>query len=193
MRKILVSCALFACALCAKAYDIAATVSIEGDTKWYFDIELANNNIDFTAFQMDITLDSNYELKSEDMQLGNLTQSHQLLLAKPGGHYRVVVYNLQNQCFSSPEGRLFSFELDGDIKGITINKIIFAQPDGTEVEAGVYNRALDRINDADAIGTVPEGDDQQIKKVVYDTTGKQVYRIDRRGIYIQNGKKVAVK
>ena len=56
MKRIIAAFALFACAFFVEAYDIVATVSIEGNTKWYFDIELANNDIDFTVFQMDITL-----------------------------------------------------------------------------------------------------------------------------------------
>ena len=60
-------CLYFATALLAQAYDIAATVFIEGETKWYFDIELANNDIDFTAFQMDITLFGNATLDEENL------------------------------------------------------------------------------------------------------------------------------
>jgi len=185
----MVSCALFASVFFARAYDIVATVSIEGDTKWYFDIELANNDIDFTAFQMDVTLDSDLKLSRNDLELGDLAQSHDLLLANQDGHYRVVVYNSENACLKKTVGRLFSFALDGNIKGITINKIIFAKPDGTEVEADVFTRPLDRINDADAIQKVQK--DQEANHVIYNMEGKQVYRIDRRGIYIQNGKKLA--
>lgn len=190
MRKIMVSCALFASVFFAKAYDIVATVSIEGDSKWYFDIELANNDIDFTAFQLDITLDAeNVELKDEDMKTDQLLKDHTLMLAQPSGHYRVLAYNMSNKVFKEKEGRLFSFSLDGDIKGITINKIIFAKPDGTEMEADVFTRPLDRINDADAIQKVQK--DQEANHVIYNMEGKKVYRIDRRGIYIQNGKKIA--
>ena len=83
---------------------------------------------------------------------------------------------------------MFSFNLDGDFTGITINKIIFSKPDGTEVEADVYNRPLNR-SDEDAIKDVR----LEPNKVIYEMGGRQVYKIDRRGIYIQNGKKVAVK
>ena len=191
MKKFLTACTLFACALCAQAYDIVATVSIEGDTKWYFDIELANNNIDFTAFQLDITLDGDAELKESDLEKCELIPSHVLKLAQPEGRYRVVGYSESNTSFKNTDGRLFTFSLDGDIQGITINKIIFAKPDGTEVEAADYTRALDRTGDPDAVKNVPAV--QKENKVIYNMEGKQVFRIDRRGIYIENGKKKAIR
>ena len=191
MKRIVAAFALFACTFFVQAYDIVATVSIEGNTKWYFDIELANNDIDFTAFQLDITLDSeDAEMKQTNMLRRWLMVNHNIRLTRLDGHYRVLGYSLSNEVFKTQEGMLFSFELDGDIKGITINKIIFAKPDGTEVEADVYNRPLDRDND-DAISNVTAS--QKENKVIYNMEGKQVYRIDRRGIYIQNGKKIAVK
>lgn len=191
MKKLLTACTLFACALCAQAYDIVATVSIEGDTKWYFDIELANNDIDFTAFQLDITLDGDVELKESDLENCELIPSHTLKLAKPKGLYRVVGYSKSNASLQKTDGRLFSFSLDGDIRGITINKIIFAKPDGTEVEATDYTRTLDRTGDPDAVENVPAV--QKENRVIYNMEGKQVFRIDRRGIYIENGKKKAIR
>ena len=191
MKKLFLACAAFACALCTQAYDIVATVSIEGDTKWYFDIELANNNIDFTAFQMDIALDGEAELKDGDLNSSLLTQRHSLVsaLKSKGRNYRVVCYNLENKTFKEKEGPLFSFSTDGDINSVTINKIIFVKPDGTEVEADVFTKALDRNGDPDAVKEV--SGEQGASKVIYNLDGKQVYRIDRRGIYIQNGKKIA--
>lgn len=189
MKKTIVACALLMCAFSAKSYDIAATVSIEGETKWYFDIELANNDMDFTAFQLDITLDADdAEIKESDMTCCSLMSNHKLLLATTNGHYRVVGYSPSNEIFKRREGKLFSFEFDGDIKGITINKIIFAKPDGKEEEADVYTRTLNRKSDEDAIRGISEETEE--RKVTYDMTGKQVYRIDRRGIYIQNGRKM---
>jgi len=190
MRKLLTLCALFTCATFIRAYDIVAVVSIEGDTKWYFDIELENNKTSFTAFQLDITLDSeDAELQRSNLTGEELMADHSLVLAKPDGHYRVVGYSTANTVFTGKNGRLFSFELDGDIKGITINNIIFAKPDGTEVEAEVFTRTLDRTGDPDAIRDATAV--QQENKVIYNMEGKQVFQIDRRGIYIQNGKKLA--
>lgn len=191
MRKIFTACALLASTLCANAYDIAATVSIEGDTKWYFDIELANNDIDFTAFQLDVTLDGEAQLLESDVMKCELMPNHSLMVANPNGHYRVIGFSTANAKLEKKEGQLFSFSVDGDIKGITINKIIFAKPDGTEVEATDYTRTLDRTGDPDAVENVPSV--QKENRVIYNMEGKQVFRIDRRGIYIENGKKKAIR
>lgn len=185
MKKILTACALFVYASFAKAYDIEATVYVDGETKWYFDIELANNNQDFSAFQFDITLDGIGALEKENLSASKLLSNHNLMLATPNGHYRVIAYSANGSKLKNKEGRLFSFTLDGDFTGITINNIIFAKPDGTEVEADVYTRPLNR-SDEDAIKDVK----QEPSKVIYDMAGKQVYKIDRQGIYIQNGKKL---
>lgn len=188
MRKIFTACALFACAYCAHAYDITTTVSIEGETKWYFDIELANNNVDFTAFQLDIMLEGDAELMETNLKKCELIPGHHLMLAQTDGHYRVLGFSPSNASLKGKEGQLFTFSIDGDIKGITINKIIFAKPDGTEVEAVDYTRPLDR-NDDDAVMGISAS--QKENTVIYDMEGKQVFKIDRRGIYIRNGKKIA--
>ena len=190
MKRLLTTCTLLACVFLTHAYEIEATISIEGDTKWYFDIELVDNDIDFTAFQMDITLDSDVEITTDNLTRSKLAEKHIMLIGKPDGHYRILGYNLQNKALKGTQGELFSLTLDGDIKGITINKIIFSKADGTEVEAKDYIRPLDRDND-DAIAGVAA--DEDTKPVTYTLDGKQVYRIDRRGIYIQNGKKILVK
>ena len=172
MKKLMTCCALLACASCAHAYDLVATVSIEEDTKWHFDIGLANNDIDFTAFQLDITLDGDDKIKSEDMESGQLMHRHTLMLATPHGHPRVVGYSLSGELLKGKEGPLFSFSIDSSIKGIIINRIFFIKPDGTKVEAAVKD--------------VPDGKDAV--EVTYDMKGKQVYTIDRRGIRIRNAK-----
>ena len=87
MKRIIAAFALFACAFFVKAYDIVATVSIEGNTKWYFDIELANNDIDFTAFQLDITLDSeDAEMKQTNMLRRWLMVDHNIRLTRRHYH-----------------------------------------------------------------------------------------------------------
>ena len=188
MRRFFTACALFACAYCAHSYDITTTVSIEGETKWYFDIELANNDVDFTAFQLDITLEGDAELMETNLKKCELIPGHHLMLAQTDGHYRVLGFSPSNASLKEKEGQLFTFSIDGDIRGITINKIIFAKPDGTEVEAVDYTRPLDR-NDDDAVKGVSAA--QKENTVIYDMEGKQVFKIDRRGIYIRNGKKIA--
>lgn len=189
MKNILLTCVLLVCAICAHAYEVVATVSIEGDNKWYFDIQLANNNLEFTAFQVDVILDGDAELTSDDITKSDLTKDHHTMaVGKSGERRRIVGYSMENKPLNGMEGNLFSFIINGNVNGITIDKIIFSKADGTEVEAKPYVRPLDRDND-DALGSVSA--DKEAAPATYDLEGKQVYRIDRRGIYIRNGKKIA--
>lgn len=188
MKKILASLALFACTSFVHAYDIEATVHVDDESKWYFDIELTNNNIEFAAFQLDIKLDGDGTLSQENLTAGKLLTDHNLMLAHPNDFYRVLVYSLKGSKLKSKNGKLFSFTVDGDFTGITINNIIFVKPDASESEAETYTRPLNR-SDEDAVKGVSANDEPQ--KVIYDMAGRKVYKFDRRGIYIQNGKKLA--
>ena len=172
MKKIITCCTLLACALCAHAYELVATVGLEEETKWHFDIELANNDIDFTAFQLDITINGDAKLEREDMTSGLLMHNHTLMVAKPEDYYRVAGYSLSCATFKEKEGSLFSFSINGDINGIIINRVFFVKPDGTKVEAAVNEVS----------------DQQNLNEVTFDMKDKQTYRIDSRGIYIGNGK-----
>jgi len=186
MKKTMTACALFACALCAKAYDIETTVYMENDTKWCFDIALANNDIAFTAFQLDITLEGDVVLKQENLAPGLLMIDHRMMLANPHGHYRVLAYSVSNTNLKATEGQLFSFSVEGDLTGITINKIVFSKSDGTSVDADVYTSPL---NSADEDAAKNIAADKDVQKAIYNMEGKQVYKIDRRGICIQKEKK----
>lgn len=190
MKRIITCCALLTCAVCAHAYELVANVSKEDNTKWRFDIELANNDIDFTAFQMDITLEGDARLKNSDLVCGELTLNHRLMLSNPKGHYRVMALNTGLNPFKEKEGCLFSFTIDGDLEDISFDNIIFVMPDGTKVDAEFTTDALQNSNpDADK----ETSEEQGINKAVFDKGTKQAYRIDRRGICIQNGKKLMKK
>lgn len=169
MKKIITCCALLACACCAHAYELVATVSTEEETRWHLDIELADNDIDFAAFQLDITLDGDAKLERKNLKSGPLMHQHTLMLATPQEHYRIVGYNLSGTTFMGKEGLLFSFSIDGDVKGIVIDRFFFIKSDGTKFEA--------------APGEDAEG--QDAVEVTYDMKDKQSYRIDRRGISIR--------
>lgn len=174
MKKILTCCALLALAFSARAYELVATVSMEEDAKWHFDIELADNDIDFTAFQLELSIDGDAKLKQKDLVPGELLLRHSLMLGKPEGRYSIAGYNLNLKSFAGKEGPLFSFTIDGDVKDITINDLFFVLPDGTKVEAAAGDNA----------------EEQEVRTVIYGMNGKQTFRIDRRGICI---KKLAVK
>lgn len=173
MRRILTACALFAGSYLAQAYELVARVSAWDETQCRIEIELAKNDIDFTAFQMDIILDGEAKLRRDSIACGSLLKNHRLILNKPSGRYRVLCYNMDNRTLCGKEGQLFSFTVVGDFEGITIDGITFVKSDG-------YGEKPD----------VGDEDDKENKEneVVYDAKESQAYRIDRRGISIRRGK-----
>lgn len=173
MKKILTACTLFTCAYLSHAYELVARVSDWDETQCHIEIELAKNDIDFTAFQMDITLDGKAKLKRDSIACGSLLMNHRLMLNKLSGRYRVLCYNMENRTLCGKEGQLFSFTVVGDLEGIAIDGITFVKSDG--------------------YGDNPDVSDEDDKEngeneVVYDAKESQAYRIDCRGISIRRGK-----
>jgi len=175
MKKILTACAFFAGTHFAQAYELAATVSAWDETRWHFDIELADNDLDFTAFQMDITLDGDATLRRDSIACGSLMLNHSVVLGTPNGHYRIAGYNFGRNCLNGKEGALLSFTVVGDLKGIAIGDITFVTPDGNSMKPDVNTKAKD-------------GGEEKANEVVYGKKRKQTYRIDCRGISIRTEK-----
>ena len=175
MKKLLAAGALFAGSQLAQAYELVATVSAWDETRWHFDIELADNDIDFTAFQMDITLDGEATLRRDSIHCGSLLTNHNLMLGTPDGYYRVAAYNFGNKKMNGKEGALISFTVVGDVEGISIGGITFVDADCKSVKPALNTEAKD-------------GTEMKEKEVVYDKKGKQSYRIDSRGICIRREK-----
>lgn len=172
MKKILTACALFAGSHLAQAYELVATVNAWDETRWHFDIELADNDTDFTAFQMDITLEGDAKLRRDSIHCGSLLADHNLMLATPSGRYRVAAYNMSNKNMDGKEGALISFTVVGDLKGITIGGITFVNAACKSVKPDLKSEASD-------------GDEKKEREATYDVNGPQSYRIDRRGISIR--------
>ena len=169
-------CALLACVFSAHAYELVANVSMDEESKWHFDIELADNDIDFTAFQLDIAIDGDAKLERKDMTCGPLMHRHSLMVAMPQEHYRVAGYNLSGTTFKEKEGLLFSFVIDGAVRSININKIFFIKPDGTKVEAAGEADTSDRD-----FKDLKDSKDFKDPKDSKD----HIYRIGRHGISIR--------
>lgn len=173
MKKILTVCVLFAGTCLAQAYELVATVSVWDESQCHIDIELADNDVGFTAFQMNITLDGDAKLKRDSITSGPLMRDHNLKLNVQNGYYRVMGYNMENRIMHGKEGSLFSFTVVGDLKGISIGGITFVKTNGTGVEPN------DCAKDKDA---------DKENEVVYNMQDVQAFPIDRRGISIRRGK-----
>lgn len=184
MKKVFMVCVLLATALCTHAYTVKATVSVEKKTKWHIEFELENNDEDFTACQMDITLDSDQNLSGNSLKRDSLMRNHKLQLLGQNGHYHLMGYNMDNRILRGKEGALFSFSLEGNVKSLTINNVCFVRKGLTSVAP-----------DAPADKTKKGGADKKSQEAqnecetVYIKKGKQVYTIDSRGLCIRYGKK----
>ena len=175
MRKLLAACALFGGWQMAQAYELVAKASAWDETRWHFDIELADNDIGFTAFQLDITLEGDVRLNRDSITCGRLAKKHNVMLIKPEGHYCVVAYQQENKILDGKEGPLFSFTVVGDLESITIGNVRFVRPDGTSIPPAV----------CDEDGR--EGERQE--RMDPDIRDSQDFRIDRRGICISAPKR----
>ena len=173
MKKILTACAVFACAHSVQAYELVARVSAWDETQCHIEIELAKNDIGFTAFQMDITLDGDAKLKRDSITCGSLLKDHRLIFNKQSGYYRMLCYNLENRTLCGKEGQLFSFTVVGDVEGISFGGITFVKKDGYGVEPDLC---------------ADDDNGNKEHSAVYDMTGSQAFRIDQRGISIRRGK-----
>ena len=175
--KLTICIAFFACCLSVQAYNLEATVSIDEEAKWHIDIGLTDNDIDFTAFQFDIILDGEATLERDSFICSSLLKKHTFMLGTPKEGYRVYVYNMSNQCLKGKEGRLLSFVVDGEAKGICIKGIAFVKPDGSRVEPDIKAKFLRKGK--------KDSSKLQVNEVVYNKKGEKTYKIDRRGISIR--------
>ena len=175
------ACAFLASVCFAQAYNLKATVSIEKKSKWRIDIELENNNQDFTAFQMDVALEGDATIESDNMTADSLMRHHLLNLSGKDGKFHVSGFNMGSRVLKGKEGPLFSFTIEGKVESITIDNVFFVRTDGSKVKPYIYAKPAE--GDKKTYASPKEREDVFIKK------GTQVYQIDYRGIRIRKGKK----
>ena len=181
MKRLFMACAFLASVCFAQAYNLKATVSIEKKSKWRIDIELENNNQDFTAFQMDITLEGDATIESDNMTTDSLMRRHSLSLMGQDGKYHLTGFSMDSRVLKGKEGPLFSFTVEGKVDSITIDNVFFVRTDCSKVKPYIYTNTSEGDKKTN-VGS-KEREDVFIKK------GTQVCRIDYRGIRIRKGKK----
>ena len=175
------ACALLVSVCCAQAYNLKATVSIEKKSKWRFDIVLENNNQDFTAFQMDVTLEGDAKIESDNMTTDSLMRHHSLNLSGREGKYHVSGFNMGSRVLKGKEGALFSFTIEGKVESITIDNVFFVRTDCSKVKPYIYAKPSESNKKTYA--------SPKEREVVFIKKGTQSYKIDYRGICIRKGKK----
>lgn len=171
----------------ASAYEIVAKVSADKPKEWTFTIEVSANEKDFTAFQFDVEVKGDGEILPSQVRKGEVLNNHSVSVGGSAGKYRILSYSIDNSQFLKREGAIVIFTVCGDVEAITISNILFVDSDKL-AEMPAPNVELPVSADDDAIHSVQQSGIRP--EVIYNLKGQRVYHIDRRGIYIKNGKKV---
>lgn len=189
MKKKLCFCMMLLTAQFASAYQVAVSMLQENDSTWTFNVCLEENDLDFTAFQMDVTLEGEAALPEESLVCDTLMGDHQLMLGTPSGKYRIVGFSKTSTPFKGQNGSLLTFTVKGNPSTISINKIQFVEPDATAHPA--TDLVAVTVEDPTAVAGVAA----TVKKtgVAYDLSGRKVTHLKDGAVFVIDGKKVLVK
>ena len=127
----------------------------------------------YNAFQMDLDIPEGMTLISEE------STSHEVMTRRlANGKTRVLVFSLNNAAFEGNDLLYLNVAGQGTL---TAENIIFADQNANAV----------RLTLGNATGINGVGQEGRIEKA-YDLSGRKVEKL-QRGVYIVNGKKVAIK
>ena len=154
-----------------------------------FNICLEENDVDFTAFQMDVALEGEAVVPEEGLVCDTLMSNHQLMLGTPAGKYRIIGYSTATTTFQNQNGSLMSFTVKGNPSTISINKILFVEADATPHPA--TDLVAVTVEDPTAINGVAATN--QKTEGAYDLTGRKVTHLKNGAVFVLDGKKVLVK
>lgn len=151
-------------------------------------VELSlNNQNQYTAFQMTVTLPEGMVLRSATLdELRG--ENHQLLVRQLNSQdYLIMGLSMDKDVLSGNTGRLLTLTTDGDANGeICFSNVLFATPDAETF----HLNALFVPTSTTGIHTVVfDSSDSEI----FDLQGRKVNGNAKSGLYIVNGKKVVVK
>jgi len=189
MKKILSFCLLLLMVQAANAYEVSVSMFQVNDSTWTFNVGLDGNDVDFTAFQMDIALEGEASVPEEGMVCDTLLSNHNLVLGTPEGKYRIIAFSTASTAFKSQNGNLLSFKVKGNPSTISIDKIIFAEPDATAHPAEDVTAIT--VEDPTAITGVAAS--SKNTEGAYDLTGRKVTHRKKGAVFVIDGKKVLVK
>jgi hypothetical protein len=189
MKKILSSCLLLLMVQMASAYEVSVSMLQVNDSTWNFNVCLGENNVDFTAFQMDVAFEGEALIPEADLVCDTLLCNHNLMLGTPKDKYRIVAYSTASTPFKSQNGNLMSFTVKGNPSTVSIDKIMFVEPDATAHLAEDVTAIT--VEDADAMMGV--GAINMTKDGAYDLSGRKVSHQKNGAVFVLDGKKVLVK
>ena len=189
MKKILISCMMLLMIQAAGAYEVSVSMLQVNDSTWKFNVALDGNDVDFTAFQMDVALEGEAEVPETDMVCDSLLGNHKLMLGTPKDKYRIIAYSNATTPFKSQNGSLLTFTVKGNPSTISIDKIIFVEPDATPHTATDLTAIT--VEDPTAVKGVPATG--KAADAAFDIAGRKVTHLKNNAVFVLDGKKVLVK
>lgn len=189
MRKILSLFMLSLIVKAANAYEVSVTMLQVNDSTWNFNVSLSENDMDFTAFQMDVALEGEADVPEASLVCDTLLSNHKLMLGTPKDKFRIVAYSTENTSFKNLNGSLLTFTVKGSPSTISIDNILFSEPDATLHPAADVTAIT--VEDPTAITGVSASSPKT--KGAYDLTGRKVTHPQNGAVFVIDGKKVLVK
>jgi len=173
MKRILGLCIMFLTVQLVSAYEVSVSMYQVNDSTWTFNVCLEENELDFTAFQMDVALEGEAIVPESSLTCDTLMNNHRLMLGTPKDKYRILGFSTASTPFKSQNGSLLTFTVNGNPSTISIDNIQFVEADPTAL-AGVA---------------------ASIKKTegAYDLSGRKVSHHKNGAVFVIDGKKVLVK
>lgn len=189
MKKILISCMIFLMVQVVSAYQVSVSMIQVNDSTWTFKVGLEENDLDFTAFQMDVALEGEADVPEAGLVCDTLLSNHQLMLGTPTDKYRIIGFSPASTAFKNQNGNLMSFTVKGNPSTISINKILFAEADATTHPATDLTAIT--VEDPTAIkGVSATG---KTAEAAFDIAGRKVTHLKDGAVFVIDGKKVLVK
>ncbi len=189
MKKILISCMMLLMIQAAGAYEVSVSMIQVNDSTWNFNVGLDGNDVDFTAFQMDVALEGEADVPESGLVCDSLLCNHNLMLGTPQNKYRIIAYSNASTPFKSQNGNLLTFTVKGNPSTISIDKIIFVEPDATPHQA--MDLTAVTVEDPTAINGVSGA--VKTAGSAFDMAGRKVTHLKNNAVFVLDGKKVLVK
>ena len=111
------------------------------------------------------------------------------MLGTPKDKYRIIAYSNATTPFKSQNGNLLTFTVKGNPSTISIDKIIFVEPDATPHQA--MDLTAVTVEDPTAINGVSGA--VKTAGSAFDMAGRKVTHLKNNAVFVLDGKKVLVK
>jgi len=189
MKRILGLCIMFLTVQLVSAYQVSVSMYQVNDSTWTFNVCLEENELDFTAFQMDVALEGEAIVPEASLTCDTLMNNHRLMLGTPKDKYRILGFSTASTPFKSQNGSLLTFTVNGNPSTISIDNIQFVEADATSHPATDVTAIT--VEDPTALAGVAAS----IKKTegAYDLSGRKVSHHKNGAVFVIDGKKVLVK